>query len=180
MYNKSYALIGLLTSFLFVGCQTTQTSYQVDSALNYKKNRSISLYNFGITEEKVNDRIYFVTAKLEGTSSTERAKDMFYLHAANLAVQNNYKKFATAKRKGGRWCFNYKNNYTGQKSTNDGGPKFSGFVLLANKKDEIEGKHKIHDAQQVIIEKEPKVNAPITKAAMQKNEQRFLQACSNK
>ena len=180
MNSKPFALACLLLSIGLTGCQTTQTPYEVRSLEQYKKGRSSNFYNLGVTEEKVNDRIYHVTVKLAGTSSQDRAKDMFYLHAANLAIDNNFEKFVIEKRKGGKWCYGTKTYYGGQVTAEEAGPKFSGFVLLLNDEKEVTSKQKVHIAKNIKKMTKPKVEAKIDEATMLKNEERYLTACESK
>ncbi|KMT66649.1 hypothetical protein [Catenovulum maritimum] len=177
MKHKFIASLSLLASVLLTGCQTTQTPYEVNSSTNYKKGKSFNSYHLGVTEEKVNDRIYHVAVKLTGTSSAERAKDMFYLHAANLAMSKNFEKFSIEKRKTGRWCYGTKTRYSGQRSTQEAGPKYSGFVLLINDGKETVKKQKIYVAKNVKDIAQPKVEAIIDETSLIKNQERYLNAC---
>lgn len=177
MKPKLLASFCLVVPIILAGCQTTQTPYEVSSSLTYKKGKPHSSYHEGVTEEKVNKQIYYVTVKLTGTSSMARAKDMFYLHAANLAISNNFEKFVIEKRKSGKWCHGTQTRYTKQRSTIEAGPMFSGFVMLVNDKKEVVSKQKVQIAKNVKKIAQPKVELIIDEASMLKNEKRYLNAC---
>lgn len=177
MKNKLLFLALIALTTFISGCKSTPTPYEIDRQIDYKPRRASSFYDFGITEEKVNDHIYYITAKLEGTSSLQRAKDMWYLHAANVALRNGYEKFATKKRKSGKWCMGTRNKSTGERSTDDGGPKAAGFVLLVKDKSQLKERSKIYDAKKVQSEYSAKVNAIIDEQMMYTNNERFVQAC---
>lgn len=182
-YKLNYKMLALACfafPVLLTGCESTQTPYEIDRQVAYKAKRASNYYDFGITEEKVSDQIYFVTAKLEGTSSIQRAKDMWHLHAANLALNNNFDKFASDKKRSGKWCTGTRNQSTGQRSANDGGPRVSGFVLLAHDKSQLKRNKKLYSAKSMKDELEAKVNALLTEQAMSKNSDRFLEACREK
>ncbi|WAJ71855.1 hypothetical protein [Catenovulum adriaticum] len=177
MKHKLLASFCLLASVTLTGCQTTQTPYEVSSSLTYKKGKPLSSYHLGVTEEKVNDQIYHVTVKLTGTSSIVRAKDMFYLHAANLALSHNFEKFVIEKRKSGKWCYGTETRYTKQRSTSEAGPRYSGFVLLIHDKKQVASKQKVQIAKNIKKIAQPRVEATIDEASMIKNEERYLNAC---
>lgn len=180
MNHKILALACLTLPVLLTGCKSTQTPYEVDRQVAYKPKRASNYYDFGITEEKVNDQIYFVTAKLEGTSSMQRAKDMWHLHAANIALNNGFEKFSSDKKRSGKWCSGTKSNTTGQRSTNDGGPRVSGFVLLAKDKSQLKPNKKLYSAKNMKKNLQDKVSALLTEETMSKNANRFLDACREK
>ena len=171
MQHKIITLAALLFSLVLTGCQSTQTAYGVTSLEQYKKGRSTGFYGYGVTEEKVNDRIYHIMVKLDGSSHADRAKDMFFLHAANLTLKHNFEKFTTEKRRGGRWCYGKKHIQTKQRSTEEAGPKYSGFVLL------IKDKKKLYIAEKVKKDKEAKVEAIIDDETMSANKTRYINAC---
>lgn len=177
MKHKLLVSFSIALSVALAGCQTTQTPYEVSSSLTYKKGKPQSSYHLGVTEEKVNDQIYYVTVKLTGTSTKARAKDMFYLHAANLALSHNFEKFVIEKRKSGRWCYGTQTHYTKQRSTSEAGPRYSGFVLLINDEKQVTSKQKVQIAKKVKKIAQPRVEAKIDEASMLKNEERYLNAC---
>ncbi len=136
-------------------------------------------YQIGVTEEKVSNNKYYVTAKLESYSAVERARSMIFYHGALLAENADVDKFQVKMGNAGGWCQFMRNQKTGQRSVEGGGPKMMYHVNLANFYKSTKSNPHIQilntaDAKRKYSEL---LNAPVEQEQMKRARDRRLKKC---
>jgi multidrug efflux pump subunit AcrB len=98
-----------LTVFMLVcvflsGCSQTQIPYKLVKSV--EKNYQLKRHElpFGVTQEKISEKKYRVTAKLTDLSSSKRALSMALYHAAILAEEQGFDAFIVNKRSVSNGC----------------------------------------------------------------------------
>lgn len=94
-----------------IGCSATPqlekpvlTPYKVVRTLESSRVLKVEDLPLGITQAKISETNYLITAKLGAYSKVHRAHSMALLHAANLAIENGYAGFVVEQFQKGAWC----------------------------------------------------------------------------
>ena len=89
----------LLFCLFLTGCAQNQIPYElvksVDKSVDKEYRLSKSDFPLGVTQEKIGENKYYITAKLTKYSTLDRAKSMVFYHAAILAEEQGYNAFFT-------------------------------------------------------------------------------------
>lgn len=80
----------VMTCILLTGCAPKLTPYQLTKSVELDYRLPRNQIPFGVTQEKISDMEYRITAKVSQYSSKHRASSMALYHAAILAEQKGY------------------------------------------------------------------------------------------
>lgn len=173
---KFKKIIALTSAVLLTACAYQPTPYAVVHSVDYKKGAFADSYKLGVSEQRVSDSRYFISARLDSGSSGLRAKQMVSLHAAHLAKENNFDAFTIIKARAGKWCNRSTNRATGQVSINDGGPTAAAMVQFISS-EQSNTKRKFKLADKVISNLDHKVNEVISSEQAKENTNAMLRSC---
>ncbi len=172
---KSIMLMIIIGS---VGCTAQLTPYKVIDSMPYDINDLPGSFGLGITEQKVSNTEYVITAKLDKNSSVKRAKDMVRYHAALLAIDAGFNSFKILKARDGGWC-NFRRNADVGRSVTKAGPSAAIRVKFLNdtSQQNNEPSSKIYNAEDTIASKRPLVFATPSAEEMKVTQTKRYENC---
>lgn len=130
MNFKQLCAVGSVFAFL-VGCASEPLTYNgakiLDSPEKLKPGNSL-----GLTQINLKNNKYRIIARLDQTSSTQRAHSMTIYHASLLAEEQGFDAFLVQGNFRTSWCGGFRNIGTLNARDVKGGPVVETTVLLTN------------------------------------------------
>jgi hypothetical protein len=145
---------------LLSGCAQTQVPYKVVKALEHKSNLLPIQFPIGITQEKLGEKKYRITAKLAELGTPERARSMALYHASILAESKGFNAFLVDRRGDSSWCGSSRNSKTKAIGTISGGPAAKLLITLidaekSDKRKKLYFVEKTKNSNKLLMDKVP-------------------------
>ncbi|MFT5294021.1 MAG: hypothetical protein ACI9YH_000027 [Colwellia sp.] len=121
----------LLVCVLLSGCAQTQIPYKISKVVEHKSRLMPAQFPLGITQEKLAEKEYRITAKLADFGTNKRARSMALYHASILAEKQGYDAFIVNKFWNASWCGSSRNVKTNMIGSVNGGPTAKLIITLA-------------------------------------------------
>ena len=94
----------LLVCTSLLGCAQTQVPYKVVKVTNYESKLLPVQFPLGVSQEKLGEKKYRITAKLAELGTPTRAMAMAFYHASILAETKGFNAFILDSRSHSSWC----------------------------------------------------------------------------
>ena len=124
----SLTMLSLLTA-----CLSTPVAYKVSKVIDEESILLPGQFSLGITQEKLAENKYRITAKLNDVGTHEKAISMTKYHASLLAEKLGFNAFTTNDKSSGSWCHSSNSVGTAGVSAATGGPINRVTVTLVNR-----------------------------------------------
>ncbi len=122
----------LLVCMFLSSCAQTQVPYKVVKVVEHESRLLPVQFPVGITQEKLDENKYRITAKLAELGTHKRARSMAFYHASILAETNGYDAFIVNEIKKPSWCVRSRNRNIGGVAWVNGGPTAKLTVTLVD------------------------------------------------
>ncbi|MGJ8691833.1 MAG: hypothetical protein ACSHW0_05085 [Thalassotalea sp.] len=122
---KSYVKNSLLLCLLLTGCAQTQIPYELAKSVEKDYRLGFLEIPLGVTQEKISDTEYRITARLTEVSTKKRAKSMAFYRAAILAEEQGYDAIFVSGTSGSDGCSRSTTRYGRLVATTDGRAQMS-------------------------------------------------------
>ncbi len=114
--------IGVITISLLFSCAQTPVQYKVAKVVDHESTLLPSELPLSITQERLGENKYRITAKLAELDTHKRALSMALYHASLLAEQKGFDAFILEKSWPASWCSHSRNPNSIRPHAVEGGP----------------------------------------------------------
>ncbi|WP_076419452.1 hypothetical protein [Colwellia sp. UCD-KL20] len=169
----------LLTILILSACATSPIQYKVSKVVNGKSHLAPIRFPFGITQEKLDENKYRITAKLNEVDTPKKAHHMAMYHAAVLAQELGFNAIQIKNQINAAWCQSLKSVRTLNAIDATGGPTKRLIVTLLNS-DKANKQKRIFLAEPTKLKSKSIIDEVIDKAELEKISAERHEYCFNK
>lgn len=178
---KIIVIKALLVCSVLSGCAQTsgQIPYKTIRVIDHESRLLPIQFPLGITQERLGEKQYRVTAKLAEFGTHERALSMALYHASVLAEQQGYDAFIVNNKRLPSWCGHSKSKTTKFIGSVSGGVTAKLIITLA-KAEKAEQNNKLFLAQRTKVLNRVLIDKVQTEIELEQISSERLEHCLNK
>ena len=135
---KYSVIVGLLICVFLSGCAQTPVPYRVVKDIDHESKLLPKQFQFGVTQERLDEKQYRITAKLNDLGTPERARAMAFYHSSLLTEKQGFNAFIVNRLWHASSC-----------GSAGGGPTFKMEITLVNSEEAPKGGqlHRVKDTK---------------------------------
>jgi len=178
---KTILIKALVVCSVLSGCAQTpaQIPYKTIRVIDHESKLLPIQFPLGITQERLGENQYRITAKLAEFGTHERAESMALYHASILAEQQGYNAFIMDDIRKPSWCGHSNSKATKFIGNVSGGVTAKLIITLA-KAEKVEQNNKLFLAQRTKILNRAVLNKVPTEIELEQISSERLEHCLNK